>query len=245
MSEKKATKKSKGKKVKRTGVATPCVIHPEAAGIDIGATEIYVAVRADRDSKPVRRFESFTDDLHRIGDWLLSCGVKTVAMESTGVYWIGLYQILENRGFEVCLVNARQAKHVPGRKTDVLDCQWLQTLHTYGLLRGSFRPSGEICAMRSIYRHRAQLVETGSCYVQHMQKALTQMNLQIHHVLSDLTGVSGLAILDAIVSGERNAEVLARLRDPRVKTDLRTIERSLTGDWKEFVGSRNFIGFMA
>ena len=207
-------------------------VHPHAAGIDIGAEEIYVAVGHDPEDKPVRCFSSFTDDLHRIGDWLLACGVKTVAMESTGVYWIPLFQILENKGLEVSLVNAREVKNVPGRKTDVQDCQWLLTLHTHGLLRGSFHPPAEIGAMRSIHRHRCQLVETNSCYIQHMQKALTQMNLQIHHVLSDITGVSGLAILDAIIAGQRDPQVLATLSHPRVRASRATIERSLNGNWQ-------------
>lgn len=206
-------------------------VNPNAAGIDIGASEIYVAVREDPEDKPIRSFTSFTDDLHRLADWLSGCGVKTVAMESTGVYWIPLYEILESKGFEVYLVNAREVKNVPGRKTDVQDCQWLLTLHTHGLLRGSFHPAASIKALRAIHRHRDQLVQSSSCYVQHIHKALSQMNVQIQHVLSDITGVSGLAILDAIVDGERDPQILAKLSDPRVRTDRKTIERSLRGNW--------------
>jgi transposase len=228
-SDSKVTKKQD----KTTGREAPRIVNPDAAGIDIGATEIYVAVRGDRDPQPVRHFPTFTQDLHRIADWLIACKVTTAAMESTGVYWLGLYQVLESRGIRVNLVNAKHAKNVPGRKTDVEDCQWLHTLHTYGLLRGSFRPEAEVCAVRSIYRHRTQLIESASCYVQHMQKALTQMNIQIHHVLSDLTGVSGLAILDKIIAGERDPVVLAHLRDRRVAADKQTVEKSLVGDWKD------------
>lgn len=171
-------------------------LKPNAAGIDIGATEIYVAVPADRDAQPVRCFPTFTEDLHRLADRLRACGITTVAMESTGVYWIPLYQILEARGVEVCLVNARYYQNVPGRRTDVCDCQWLQYLHTVGLLRASFRPEQQVCELRSLLRHRGNLIQIASIHVLHMQKALNQMNLQIHHVLSDITGLSGLAILE-------------------------------------------------
>jgi transposase len=160
----------------------PQMIHPDAAGIDIGATEIFVAVPTARDETPVRSFPTFTQDLNALADWLQHCGIKTVAMESTGVYWIPLFQILETRGIEVCLVNAHHAKNVPGRRTDVSDCQWLQYLHSVGLLRASFRPAQEICAVRTLLRHREGLVQMASGHIQHMQKALDQMNLQIHHV---------------------------------------------------------------
>ena len=176
-------------------------IEPDAAGIDIGATEIYVAVAEERDIRPVRKFATFTEDLHRLADWLMACSIKTVAMESTGVYWIALFQILERRGLEVCLVNARHVKGVPGRKTDIQDCQWLQYLHSVGLLRGSFRPAQAVCAVRSILRHRDNQLKSASRQVLLMQKALTQMNLQLHNVISDITGVSGLAIIDASLWG--------------------------------------------
>jgi transposase len=208
------------------------VIQPNAAGIDIGATEIYVAVPDDRTAEPVRCFATFTEDLTDAAKWMKSCGIETIAMESTGVYWIPVFQILESYGFEVALVNARHVKNVPGRKTDVQDCQWLQYLHTVGLLRGSYRPSQEVCAIRSLLRHRDNMVKSAASHVQHMQKALTQMNLQIHHVISDITGVTGLAMMDAILDGERDPKKLAVLRDPRIKADKKTIIKSLKGDYR-------------
>jgi len=208
-------------------------LHPNAAGIDIGATEIYVAVPPDRTEQPVRSFPTFTPDLLVLADWLQACRVETVAMESTGVYWIPLYAILEDRGLEVLLVNARHLQSVPGRKSDVRDCQWLQHLHAVGLLSGSFRPPKEVCAVRSVLRHRDTLVTMAATHTQHMQKALTQMNLQLHHVLSDLTGKTGLRILDAILLGERDPETLADLRDRRVKANAETIRKSLQGDYRE------------
>ncbi len=208
------------------------ILKPNAAGIDIGATEIWVAVPADRDPQPIRCFPTFTEDLHRLADWLKACRITTAAMESTGVYWIPLYQILETRGFEVCLVNARYYQNVPGRRTDVSDCQWLQYLHTVGLLRASFRPEPQVCVLRSFLRHRDNLIQIASTHVLHMQKALNQMNLQIHHVLSDITGLTGLAILDAILAGERDPKVLAKLRNPRVQASPQTIMKSLVGDYR-------------
>lgn len=213
-------------------VAMP-VLNPDAAGIDIGATEIYVAVPADRDPEPVRMFATFTQDLNQLVDWLQQCGIRTVAMESTGVYWIPLMQILETRGLEGYLVNAKHVKNVPGRRTDVSDCQWLQYLHCVGLLRASFRPAQDVCAIRSLLRHRDSLVEMATCHVQHMQKALDQMNLQLHHVISDITGTTGLAILDAILAGSRDTEALAKLRDPRIRASHETIAKSLVGDYRQ------------
>src|ERR1035437_5376112 len=180
------------------------ILHPHAAGIDVGASELFVAVSADRDSQPVRSFPTFTRDLNALADWLQQCEIRSVAMESTSVYWIPVYQILESRGLEVCLVNAQHVKNVPGRKTDVSDCQWLQYLHSVGLLQASFRPAQRVCALRSLLRHRDSLVQTASTYAQRIQKALDQMNLQLHHVISDITGVSGVTILDAILDGERD-----------------------------------------
>jgi transposase len=208
------------------------VLQPNAAGIDIGATEIYVCVPLDRDPEPIRRFGTFTEDLHALASWLQQCRVASVAMEATGVYWIPLYQVLETRGFEVCLVNARHVKHVPGRKSDVQDCQWLQYLHSVGLLHASFRPPEAVCAVRTLLRHRDTLVQLAAAHTQHMQKALTQMNLQLHHVLSDLTGMTGLAILDAILAGERDPAVLAGHRDYRVKASAETIAKALVGDYR-------------
>ena len=215
----------------KTTAALP-ILQPDAAGIDVGATEVYAAVPADRDPHPVRAFRTFTMDLQALAAWLRACGIRTVAMESTGVYWIPLFQILEEYGFEVCLVNARHVKNVPSRKSDVADCQWLQYLHAVGLLRGSFRPAAAVCAVRSLLRHRDTLVTYAAAHVQHMQKALTQMNLHLHHVLSDLTGKSGLAILDAILAGQRDPQKLAELRDPRVKAPVETVAQALVGDWR-------------
>lgn len=204
---------------------------PNAAGVDIGATEIYIAVPNGRDNKPVRHFGTFTADLHNAAKWLKKCNISSIAMESTGVYWIPVFQIFESYGFDVVLVNARHVKNVPGRKTDVQDSQWLQYLHSVGLLRGSYRPTQEVCAVRSLLRHRNGLVQTSSSHVQHMQKSLTQMNLQIHNVISDITGVTGLAILDAILSGERNPKKLAALKHGRIKAKTATIIKSLEGDY--------------
>jgi len=173
-------------KRRETSVRRSAVLEPDAAGIDIGAEEIYVAVPPDRDEQATRRFTSFTSDLHALADWLQQCCIRTVAMESTGVYWIPLFQILEQRGLEVYLVNAHYLKSVPGRKSDVSDCQWIQYLHSVGLLRASFRPPDAICAVRSLWRHRGSLLQMASEHILHMQKALSQMNLQIHHVLSDI-----------------------------------------------------------
>ncbi len=208
-------------------------VRNDAAGVDISPMVMFVAVGPDQDPEPVRSFGSFTCDLYRIAEWLKSCGVRTVAMESTGVYWIPLYQVLEEQGLEVCLVNARHFKNVPGKKSDVLDCQWLQYLHSVGLLRASFRPPAEVCALRTLWRHRKGLVEAASQHVQHMQKALDQMNVQLHHVLSDLTGVSGLAMTDAILDGERDPRTLANLRDKRVRASEEKIVKALEGDYRE------------
>ncbi|HXZ70688.1 MAG TPA: IS110 family transposase [Streptosporangiaceae bacterium] len=215
-----------------TRPVTMPTLHPHAAGIDLGATDIYVCVPLERDPEPIRRFGTFTEDLHAVADWLRQCGVTAVAMEATGVYWIPLYQILETCGFEVCLVNARHVKHAPGRKSDVQDCQWLQYLYSVGLLRASFRPPEAVCAVRTLLRHRDSLVQLAAAHTLHMQKALTQMNLQLHHVLTDITGVTGLAILDAILAGERDPQVLARHRDHRVKASPDTIAKALVGDYR-------------
>jgi transposase len=221
----------KKKKDTKTNMVLP-VMRTNAAGIDIGAREIFVAVPQDRATESVRAFPTFTQDLYELANWLKQCGVKTVAMESTGVYWIPLFQILEERGFEVFLVNARHVKNVPGRKTDVSDCQWLQFLHSVGLLKSSFRPEQEICAVRSLLRHRESLVQMASTHVNHIQKALDQMNLQLHHVISDITGQTGLAILDAILQGERNPKVLAKLRNTHIKVSEEIIIKSLVGDYR-------------
>lgn len=207
-------------------------INLNAAGIDVGAEEVYVAVPKGRDKESVRSFPTFTGDLNRLADWLKACGVETVAMESTGVYWIPLYEILESRGFEVYLVNARHTKSVDGRKSDVLDCQWIQQLHTYGLLQASFRPPEHIRAIRSLVRHRDMLIKYRSAHIQHMQKALTMMNVRLTSVLSDITGVTGMKIIRAIVAGERDPEVLAGYRKGGCYKSETEIAKALEGHFR-------------
>ena len=226
------TKHKRSKIAKKAEVDALAQINPNAAGIDIGTEEVYVAVPPDRDDDSVRLFPTFTADLLRLADWLKACRIDTVAMESTGVYWIPLYEVLEEQGFEVCLVNARHLKNVSGRKTDVLDCQWIQQLHTYGLLSPSFRPPEQIVAIRSLVRHREMLVKYRSAHIQHMQKTLTLMNLRLANVLSDITGVTGLKIIRAIVAGEHNSKVLASFRNPGCKKSEVEIAKSLEGHYK-------------
>ena len=209
------------------------VIHADAAGIDIGNESHFVAVGPGKDPHRVREFGSWTGALNQLAEWLKSCGVKTVAMQSTGVYWIALYDVLEKHGIEVFLVNARHTKNVPGRKSDVQECEWLRRLHSYGLLRNSFRPPEHIRALRTVWRLRDRHVkEAGRC-VQHMQKALTEMNVQLANAISDLSGVSGQAIIRAILGGERDTYKLAALRDRRIAASEEEIARSLEGNWQE------------
>jgi transposase len=207
-------------------------VHPQAAGIDIGGSEHWVSIPSELDPEPVRKFSCFTADLYAMAEWLKSRGITTVAMESTGVYWIPLFQILETSGLEVRLVNARFVKTVPGRKSDVLDCQWLQKLHSYGLLSGSFRPDDQVCVFRSYIRQRDRLTKSASVHIQRMQKALTEMNVQLHRVVSDVTGVTGMAIIRAILSGERDPQRLAALKDPRAKRSMAEIAAALVGDYR-------------
>jgi transposase len=207
-------------------------LNPNAAGLDIGAAEIWASVPEGRDPQPVRMFPTFTVDLKVLADWLQACGIQTVAMESTGVYWIPVYEILEERGFQVFLVNARHLKNVPGKKTDILDCQWIQQLHTFGLLRASFRPAQDMCAVRAYVRHRDTLIRYRSAHVLHMQKALTQMNVQLTLVLSDITGETGLQIIRAIVTGERDPHQLAQFRDVRCAKSEADIAKALTGNYR-------------
>jgi transposase len=216
------------KKVPRSLLKT---INPNVAGIDCGSAEHYVAVPRERDPTPVRSFKTFTHDLYRLADWLSSCGVTSVAMESTGVYWIPIYEILEARGFEVVLANARHVKNVPGRKSDVSDCEWLRELHSVGLLRGSFRPLAAITTLRSYLRHRETLVQSAATHIQRMQKALVQMNVQLHLVVSDITGVTGLKILRDIVAGRTNPRLLAQHRDHRCRASEADIAAALTGNY--------------
>lgn len=208
------------------------VVNRNAAGVDIGSRFHAVAVPAHRDAEPVRTFNTFTGDLHALADWLCACGVTTVAMESTSVYWIPVFEILEARGLEVMLVNARFAKNVPGRKTDMSDAQWLQRLHEHGLLRGSFRPREEVQALKGYLRHRERMSQYRAAHVQHVQKALMQMNLQLHHVVSDITGMTGMSILRSIIEGERDAAKLAAFRDVRCKEPVEVIEAALRGNYR-------------
>jgi transposase len=208
------------------------ITHPNAAGIDIGNAAHFVAVPPDRDDEPVREFASFTADLNAIADWLQACGVDTVAMESTGVYWIPLFELLESRGFTVLLVNARHVKNVSGRKSDVLDCQWLQQLMTYGLLGGAFRPTEQVCVLRALWRQRGMLLRGQAKCVQHMQKALTQMNIQLANVISDVVGQTGQKILRAILAGERDELVLGAMKNGRIRASAQDIAKSLQGNWR-------------
>ena len=208
------------------------VVHPDAAGIDIGNESHYASVPLSRDSQPVRRFGCTTAELKAMASWLKQCGIRTAAMQSTGVYWIAVYDILEQAGLEVYLVNARDTKNLPGHKSDVQESQWLMKLHTYGLLRNSFRPSQEIRTMRTYWRQRNDLVRAAARHIQRMQKALTQMNLQLANVLSDVSGMTGQAIIKAILAGERDPHKLAEFRDPRVKASEEQIAQSLEGNWQ-------------
>lgn len=209
------------------------ILRPNAAGVDVGNAEHYVAVPAGRDPQPVQTFGSFTADLHRMGRWLRACRIETVVMQATGVYWMALYGVLESYGFEVYVVNAKYTKTLPGRKTDVLECQWLQKLHTFGLLNNSFLPPDEIRVLRTYLRQRERLVTAAGACIQQMQKALTEMNVQLANVISDLSGVTGIRIVQAILKGERNPQRLSALADPRVRANRTQIAQSLEGHWRE------------
>ena len=226
---KKLSKKAKSQRSRERALLEK--VHLNAAGIDVGAATHWVAVPEDRDENPVRSFGVFTSDLIALCEWLKRCQIETVAMESTGVYWIPLFQVLERNGFEVRLVNASHAKNVPGRKTDVKDCQWLQQLHTFGMLGGSFRPEGKMCVVRSYLRLRDTLSKDCNSLVQRMQKALTEMNIQIHRVISNITGVTGMSILRAILAGERDCSKLAQMRHPQIKSSAQDIAKALEGDY--------------
>lgn len=217
------------KRIKASGLP---VINDHAAGIDVGSRFHVVAVPPDVCDEPVQTFRAFTSDLHRMSAWLKSIGVTTVAMESTGVYWVSLYEVLESAGIEVVVANAREARAVPGRKSDVNDAQWLQRLHACGLIRASFRPDREITALRSYLRLRERHLDYAAAHIQHLQKALTFMNLQLHHVVSDVTGATGLRIVRAIIGGERNPKVLAGMRDIRCKASAEVIESALVGNYQ-------------
>lgn len=214
---------------KRSGLP---IVHEFAAGIDVGARFHVVAVPPHLTTQPVQSFQAFTADLHRLADWLVEVGVTTVAMESTGVYWVPVFEILEGRGIDVILANARDAKALPGRKTDVNDAQWLQRLHACGLLRASFRPGRDISALRSYLRLRERHLDYAAAHIQHMQKAMTFMNLQLHHVVTDVTGVTGMKIIRAIVAGERDPESLVAMRDTRCKSSAETVRAALCGNYQ-------------
>ncbi len=209
------------------------ILHPNAAGIDIASQMHYVAVPTDRDEQSVRKFGSFTEDLHEMARWLKLCNIDTVAMESTGVYWVQPFLVLEEYGFDVYLVNARHIKHVSGRKSDIKDCQWIQQLHSYGLLNKSFQPEDLMRELRTYVRQRKNLTQGYATQVQLMQKAFDQMNIKLHNVISDITGKSGLLMIDAILNGERDAQVLAELADRRIKATKEDIVKSLQGIWRQ------------
>jgi transposase len=239
LSTEEKTMPQKGKKTRRARKLTSLpenlkYINLDAAGIDVGSEYHYVAVPEGRDENgSVRRFGTFTEDLEEIADWFEKCGVTTVAMESTGVYWIPLYEVLDRRGFEVNLVDARHVRNVSGRKSDILDCQWVQQLHTFGLLRGAFRPTDEISVLRSYVRQKEMLTQAASMHIQHMQKALQQMNVLLHNVVSDITGLTGMTIIKAIVAGERDPNKLASNRHENCRNSEETIAKSLKGNYRE------------
>ena len=209
------------------------IVYPDAAGLDIGKSEIMVAIPPEREGQTVRAFGTFTPDLKALADWLAANGITHVAMESTGVYWIPIFELLEERGFAVIVVNARQIKHPPGRKSDVQDCQWIQRLHSYGLLKASFRPEADLVVLRTYLRQRDNLIEERARQIQYMEKALAQMNLQLDQVVSDLTGKTGLEIIRAIVAGEHRPQELAKLRDGRLKHTEDDLVKALSGHYRQ------------
>ena len=231
--KKQAGKSAKGSARRKVDWKTLEIVHPDAAGIDVGGSEHWVAISPDRDPEPVRRFGCFTVDLREMAGWLIDKGVRSVALQSTGVYWMPVLEVLEQHGLELFLENAQHTKNVPGRKSDVQECQWLLKLHAFGLLKNSFQPSDEIRVARSLWRHRGDLVAEAGSAVQRMQKALTEMNIQLSNVLSDLSGVSGMSILQAILDGERDPQALAALVMPGVKATPEDIAQSLEGNWRE------------
>src|SRR3990172_1119958 len=227
----------KGKRTKGIEEAHPFAgmsqVNKDAAGVDIGAVEIVVCVSGENNTQIVKAFGNYTVYLQAIGNWLKERKIKTIAMESTGVYWIPLFEVLESMGFKCLLISSRSLRRVPGRKSDIEDAQWIQTLHSYGLLESSFRPQADLVALRTMLRHRAQLLEHRAPHIQHMQKALLQMNVQLSQALSDITGDTGLAIIRAILAGEREPERLAAMRDQNCKKSVEEIGKALTGTWRE------------
>jgi transposase len=230
---KKTGQGKRGRKGKGKRLEDRPLLEANAAGIDIGAREIFVAVPPDRDQSPVRIYKTQTEDLELLAQWLVVCQITTVAMESTGVYWSPIADVLEGYGLKVCVVDARGMKNVPGRRTDWHECQWIQYLHSVGLLRAAFRPEAAVRAVRTLMRHRTEQVLMANQHIQHMHKALTQMNVQLHHRIDDITGVTGMAIVDAIIGGERDAAVLAKLRMPNVKASEEEIRKSLEANWQD------------
>jgi len=233
VSRKKPTGKQKGSAQKRVDWKALEIVHPDAAGIDVGGSEHWVAIGPDRDPEPVRRFGCFTADVREMGRWLVEKGVRSVAMQSTGVYWMPVFEVLEEQGLEVYLVNAQHTKNVPGRKSDVQECQWLLKLHAFGLLNNSFQPTDEIRIARTLWRQRSNLVAEASSVIQRMQKVLTEMNVQLCNVLSDVSGMSGMKIIGAILEGERDPWKLATFVEPEVKAKPEDIAKSLEGNWRE------------
>jgi transposase len=233
VSRKKPTGKQKGSAQKRVDWKALEIVHPNAAGIDVGGSEHWVAIGPDRDPEPVRRFGCFTADVREMGRWLVEKGVRSVAMQSTGVYWMPVFEVLEQQGLEVYLVNAQHTKNVPGRKSDVQECQWLLKLHAFGLLNNSFQPTDEIRIARTLWRQRSNLVAEASSVIQRMQKVLTEMNVQLCNVLSDVSGMSGMKIIGAILEGERDPWKLATFVEPEVKAKPEDIAKSLEGNWRE------------
>lgn len=232
-----STMKRESKKSKKPSGKIACnasfpVLNPDAAGIDLGSKEHWVAVDPGRTDRPVRSFGTFTEDLEAMADWLKECAITSVAMEATGVYWIPTFQTLERRGFSVLLVNAARIKNVSGRKSDIMDCQWIQRLHACGLLNGSFRPADAYCVLRTYMRYREELIPARTVQIQHMQKTLLQMNLQLTQVVSDISGESGLAIIEAILEGQRDPVRLAALAHHRIKASRSQIAKALVGDWR-------------
>lgn len=229
-----AKRSTKRRRIPKPGSASPAfpLVSPNAAGIDLGSRKHFVAVPEDRDAQPVREFGCYTAQLQDMAEWLKKCGIETIAMEATGVYWVPVFEILESHGFEVLLVDARQVKNLTGRKTDAVDCQWIRHLHSYGLLSAAFRPKAEICEMRAYWRQRCNLVDSASRQILLMQKALEQMNVQLHKAVSDITGKTGMRIIRAIVQGGRDPHTLARMRHGRLKASRDELAQALTGNYR-------------
>jgi len=223
----------KAQKIKKGKRSELLIVNPNAAGIDIASTEYQVCVPEDRDTEPNRRFEAYTCDLHSIGQWLKQCGIDTVAMEATGIYWVQIFMVLQEYGFDVVLCNAKHIKNIAEKKTDYVDASWIQLLHSYGLLRESFQPDNQIRQLKDLMRHRERIIQSMSQDILRIQKALEMMNIKVHKVLSDIKGKSGLNILEAIIGGERKPSALAVLVHHSVKATREEIIKSLEGNWND------------